>query len=169
MLLQIPNLYRIESRLRDCRAGPGIIRSERQTHSQALLQQIKTRLDDLLARRKHLPQSLTGQAITYALGQWEKLLVFLQDGRVQIDNNLAENTIRPTAIGKKNWLFIGDPKSGDRAAACYTLIGNCHRAGIDAQAYLTDLFTRLPLPTETTKTLRHLTPQGWAAARNAVH
>ena len=168
-LLQLQNLYRIESRLRDCRAGPDMIRHERQTHSQPILQQIKTRLDDLLARRKHLPQSLTGQAITYALGQWEKLLVFLQDGRVQIDNNLAENTIRPTAIGKKNWLFIGDPKSGDRAAACYTLIGNCHRAGIDAQAYLTDLFTRLPLPTETTKTLGSLTPHGWAAARHDVH
>ena len=64
-------------------------------------------------------------------------------------------------------MFIGDPKSGDRAAAFYTLIGNCHRAGIDAQAYLTDLFTPLPLPTETTKTLRGLTPQGWAAARKA--
>jgi hypothetical protein len=115
-----------------------------------------------------LAQSLAGQALTYALGQWDKLLVFLQDGRVQIDNNLAENTIRPTAIGKKNWLFIGDPKSGGRAAVFYTLIGNCHRAGIDAQAYLTDLFTRLPLPTETTKTLRSLTPQGWAAARKAA-
>ena len=167
-LLQIQKLYRIETRLRDCRAGPDSIRSERQTHSLPLLQQIKTRLDDLLARRKHLPKSLTGEALTYALGQWEKLLVFLQDGRVQIDNNLAENTIRPTAIGKKNWLFIGDPKSGDRAAAFYTLIGNCHRAGIDAQAYLTDLFTRLPLPTETTKTLGTLTPHGWATAQKAA-
>ena len=167
-LLQIQKLYRIECRLRDCRAGPDIIRSERQTHSLPILQQTKNRLDDLLARRKHLPQSLTGLAITYALGQWEKLLVFMTDGRVQIDNNLAENTIRPTAIGKKNWLFIGDPKSGDRAAAFYTLIANCHRAGIDAQAYLTDLFTRLPLPTETTKTLRGLTPQGWAAAQKSA-
>ena len=167
-LLQVQNLYRIESRLRDCRAGPGIIRRERQTHSQPVLQQIKTRLDDLSARRKHLPQSLTGLAITYALGQWEKLLVFLQDGQVQIDNNLAENAIRPTAIGKKNWLFIGDPKAGDRAAAFYTLIGNCHRAGIDAQAYLTDLFTRLANPAQTTKSLHSLTPQGWAADRKSA-
>ena len=82
----------------------------------------------------------------------------------------------PTAIGKKNWLFIGDPKTGDHAAAFYTLIGSdpsclricslampgfvaaiaagrCHRTGIDAQAHLTDLFTRLPIPTVTTKTL----------------
>ncbi len=94
--------------------------------------------------------------------------MFITDGRVQIDNNLTENATRPTASGKKNWLFIGDPKTGDRAAAFYTLIGNCHRAGIDGQAYLTDLFTRLPLPTETTKTLGALTPQGWAAAQKSA-
>ena len=164
VLLQMQKLYQIEARLRDSRAGPELIRTERQTHSLPILQQIKTRLDDLVARRKHLPQSLTGEAITYTLGQWDKLLVFLQDGRVRIDNNLVENTIRPSAIGKKNWLFMGDPKSGGRAALFYTLIGNCHRAGIDAQACLTDLFTRLALPTQTTKSLRGLTPQGWDAA-----
>jgi transposase len=168
VLLQMQKLYQIEARLRDSRAGPDTIRSERQTHSLPILQQIKTRRDDLAARRKHLPQSLTGEAITYTLGQWDKLLVFLQDGRVQIDNNLVENTIRPSAIGKKNWLFMGDPKSGERAALFYTLIGNCHRAGIDAQSYLTDLFTRLADPAQTTKTLRNLTPQGWAADRKTA-
>ena len=132
------------------------------------LQLFKTRLEDLLARRKHLPQSLTGEAISYTLGQWDKLLVFLSDGRVQIDNNLVENTIRPSAIGKKNWLFMGDPKSGERAAHFYTLISNCHRAGIDAQSYLTDLFTRLPDPARTTKTLKALTPHGWAAERKSA-
>ncbi len=132
------------------------------------LQLFKTRLEDLLARRKHLPQSLTGEAISYTLGQWDKLLVFLSDGRVQIDNNLVENTIRPSAIGKKSWLFMGDPKSGDRAADFYTLIGNCHRAGIDAQSYLTDLFTRLPDPAQTTTTLKNLTPQGWAQKRKTA-
>jgi hypothetical protein len=75
-----------------------------------------------------------------------------------------DGTPRPSAIGKKNWLFMGDPKSGGRAALFYTLIGNCHRAGIDAQAYLTDLFTRLANPAQTTKSLRGLTPQGWDAA-----
>ena len=167
VLLEMQKLYQIETRLRDSRAGPDTIRSERQTHSLPILQQIKTRLDDLAARRKHLPQSLTGEAITYTLGQWDKLLVFLQDGRVQIDNNLVENTIRPSAIGKKNWLFMGDPKSGERAALFYTLIGNCHRAGIDAQSYLTNLFTRLADPAQTTKTIGSLTPHGWAAARKS--
>jgi hypothetical protein len=145
-----------------------IFRSQRQTHSLAVLQQIKTRVDDLSARRKDLPQSLTGLAITYALGQWENPLGFLQDGPVQIDHNLAENTTRPTAIGKKNGLFFGEPKAGDRAAACYTLIGNCHRAGIDAQAYLTHLFTRLATPAKPNKFLHRLTPRGWAADRKSA-
>jgi hypothetical protein len=167
VLLQMQKLYHIETRLRDCRAGPATIRAERKTHSLPILRQIKARLDDLVVRRKHLPRSLTGEAITYTLGQWDKLLVFLQNGRVMIDNNLVENAIRPTAIGRKNWLFMGDPKSGGRAALFYTLIGNCHRAGIDAQSYLTDLFTRLALPAQTTKTLRALTPHGWAADRQS--
>ncbi len=58
--------------------------------------------------------------------------MFLRHGRVQIDNNLIENAIRPSAIGKKNWLFMGDPATGDRAATFYTLIGYCHRQGINA-------------------------------------
>lgn len=57
--------------------------------------------------------------------------MFLSGGRVEIDNNLMENAIRPSAIGKKNWLFIGDSKAGDRAATFYTRIGNCRQEGVD--------------------------------------
>jgi transposase len=77
-----------------------------------------------------------------------------------VDNNLTENAIRPSAIGKKNWLFIGDASAGDRTAVFYTLIANCHREEINAREYLTDLFTRLP--TATTRTVRELTPKAWA-------
>ncbi|SKA93368.1 Transposase IS66 family protein [Prosthecobacter debontii] len=87
------------------------------------------------------------KAISYVLNLWDKLSVYLRDGRVCIDNNRIENAILPSAIGKKNWLFMGDPKSGDRAAVFYTLIGKCHREDITAEAYLTDLFTRLPTET----------------------
>ena len=89
----------------------------------------------------------------------------MRDGRVQIDNNLVENTIRPSAIGKKNWLFMGDARSGARAATFYTLIGNCHREGINAEAYLTDIFTRLP--GETNQTVHRLIPKAWAAEQAA--
>ena len=91
--------------------------------------------------------------------------MFLRDGSVQIDNNLIDNTIRPSAIGKKNWLFMGDAQTGQRAATFYTLIGNCHREGIDATAYLTDIFNRLP--TETNQSVHRLTPKVWAAEQTA--
>jgi transposase len=167
VLAQMQQLYQKEARLREARAGPQEVRAERQEHSAPVMERIKTRLEELQAGRKHLPRSLTGAAISYTLNQWDKLSVYLRDGRVQIDNNLVENTIRPSAIGKKNWLFMGDPKSGDRAATFYTLIGNCHRAGINATTYLTDLFTRLP--TETNQTVHRLTPKAWAAEQATLH
>lgn len=166
VLAQMQQLYQIEARLRQARAGPGEVHSTRQQHSVPIMERIRSRIDHLQASRKHLPRSLTGEAISYALNQWAKLSVFLRDGRVQIDNNLVENTIRPSAIGKKNWLFMGDAQTGSRAAIFYTLIDNCHRTGIDATAYLTDIFKRLP--TETNKTVHRLTPQAWAAEQAAV-
>ena len=90
--------------------------------------------------------------------------LFLEDGRVEIDNNLVENSIRPSAIGKKNWLFVGDAKAGDRAAAFYTLLGNCRQLGIDAYSYLLDLFAQLP--TLTNRQINDITPAAWAASTN---
>ena len=167
VLEQMQQLYRIEAKLREARAGPLEVRAARQAHSAPLMERIQARLQELQARRKHLPRSLTGMAMSYALNQWDKLSVYLRDGRVQIDNNLIENAIRPSAIGKKNWLFMGDPKSGSRAATFYTLVGNCHREGINAEAYLTDLFTRLP--NETNHTVHRLTPKAWAAEQRSLH
>lgn len=167
VLEQMQQLYRIEARLREARAGPMEVRAARQEHGAPILEGIHHKLQSLQQSRKHLPRSLTGAAISYALNQWDKLSVYLRDGRVCIDNNLIENAIRPSAIGKKNWLFMGDPKSGDRAAVFYTLIGNCHREGINAEAYLKDLFTRLP--TETNQTVHRLTPKAWAAEQRALN
>ena len=167
VLEQMQQLYRIEARLREARAGPMEVRAARQEHGAPILEGIHHKLQSLQQSRKHLPRSLTGAAISYTLNQWDKLGVYLRDGRVCIDNNLIENAIRPSAIGKKNWLFMGDPKSGDRAAVFYTLMGNCHREGINAEAYLTDLFTRLP--TETNQTVHRLTPKAWAAEQKALN
>jgi hypothetical protein len=91
-----------------------------------------------------LPQSFLGDAIDYALGQWPTLQVFLGDGRMEIDNNLVENAIRPTALGKKNWLFMGEADAGQRGAIIYTVIESCRRRGQDPYRYLRDVLTRLP-------------------------
>ncbi len=74
-----------------------------------------------------------------------------------------ENAIRPSAIGKKNWLFIGDANAGSRAATFYTLVGNCRRLEVDAYAYLKELFTRLP--TMTNHQIKEITPIAWAKAQ----
>lgn len=107
---------------------------------------IVERLRRALARvqPRMLPQSLLGQAVAYALGQWPGLTVYLEDGRVEIDNNTVENAIRPTALGKKNWLFVGDAGAGERGAVLYTVIESCRRRGLDPYAYLRDVLARLP-------------------------
>src|SRR6202012_406201 len=94
--------------------------------------------------RRYLPQSLMGKALNYALNQWPALLLFLDDGRLEIDNNLVENAIRPTAVGKKNWLFIGAAEAGERSAIIYTVIESCRRRGMDPYTYLRDVLSLLP-------------------------
>jgi hypothetical protein len=116
-----------------------------------------------LIRRKTLPQGLLGQAIDYALKRWEALTRFVEDGRLEIDNNLIENSIRPSALGKKNWLFVGHPEAGERSAVIYTLLGSCRRHGINPFDYLKDLFTRLPAAKITQ--IKEFTPAAWAKAK----
>ena len=85
----------------------------------------------LIGLRGHpsvLPKSALGRAIDYTLGLWDRLCVYLGNGHVEIDNNGIENAIRPTAIGKKNWLFIGREDTGERSAVLYTLIESAKRA-----------------------------------------
>lgn len=82
--------------------------------------------------------------MAYATAQMPGLEVYLEDGRIEIDNNLVENAIRPTALGKTNWLFIGEAQAGERSAIIYTVIESCRRHGLNPFAYLKDVLTRLP-------------------------
>lgn len=141
---QIQHLYRIEAELRERGAGPRLRQAVRAHQSRPIVQRLERALLRLKASGRHLPQSPLGTAIDYALGQWTSLQVFLNDGRVEIDNNLVENAIRPTAIGKKNWLFIGEANAGERSAILYTIIESCRRRHLDPYAYLRDVLTRLP-------------------------
>jgi hypothetical protein len=97
---QIQHLYRVEAKLREQRAGPRLREAVRAHESRPIVQRLEHALLRLKSSGKHLPQSLLGQAMDYALGQWKTLEVYLADGRVEIDNNLVENAIRPTALGK---------------------------------------------------------------------
>ena len=160
---QIQSLYRIESTLREQKAGPSLRESVRCAASRPLVARIKKALLLFKGSSRHLPQSLLGQATDYALGLWTTLEVFLKDGRVEIDNNLVENAIRPTAIGKKNWLFVGEEDAGQRGAVIYTIIESCRRRKIDPYAYLRDLLTRLP--TLTNHQIPEVVPSAWAKVK----
>jgi hypothetical protein len=85
-----------------------------------------------------------GSALRYFLDEYDALLGYLRDGRFQIDNNLIENAIRPTAVGRKRWLFIGHPDAGWRSAVIYSILVSCRRRSINPQDYLTDVLRRLP-------------------------
>lgn len=104
------------------------------------------------------PQSLLGKAISYALGQWKRLERYLEDGRLRMDNNLAENAIRPFVVGRKNWLFSGNVEGARASAAIYTLIENAKANGLEPYWYLRHLFERLPLA-KNEDDLRALLPQ----------
>jgi transposase len=166
LLRQIQHLYQVEAHLRGHRAGPRLRAAVRAHQSRPIVERIRKALVLLKASHRHLPQSLLGQAIDYTLGQWPTLEIFLQDGRVEIDNNLVENAIRPTAIGKKNWLFIGDAQAGERSAIIYTVIESCRRREIDPYTYLRDVLTRLPHMTN--RQIPEVTPEAWAKARRTT-
>ncbi len=159
---QIQHLYRIENDLRQKRAGPRLRAAVRAHQSRPLIARPQRALTRLKLSRRHLPQSPLGQAIDYALGQWASLVVYLGDGRIEIDNNLCENAIRPTAVGKKNWLFIGAAAAGQRGAILYTIIESCRRRGIDPHAYLREVLTLLP--SMTNWQIKDITPEAWAKA-----
>jgi hypothetical protein len=127
LLYQIQNLYRIEARLRESKAGPALRAAVRASQSAMILKRLKRALEKMEASQRHLPSSTFGKAISYTLSHWNLLTKYVANGRIEIENNGVENAIRPTAIGKKNWLFFGDADAGKRSAVIYTIIESCRR------------------------------------------
>jgi transposase len=136
-------LYLIEKDLRQSRAGPEQRSLIRQRDSQPIIERLREDLLRLRADASVLPKSPLGRAIDYALRLWPKLLTFLTHGEVEIDTNLTENAIRPTAVGKKNWLLVGGESTGQTSAILYTLLESAKRHGHEPYAYLRDVLERL--------------------------
>ncbi len=131
-LVRIAQLYAVESTLRG--QPPPQRAALRQQQAAPLLAQLHTWLNDVLSQ---IPRkSALADAIRYALTRWDALTVYVQDGRVEIDNNTAERALRGVALGRKNYLFLGSAAGGDRAAAMYSLIGCARLNGLDPEAYL---------------------------------
>lgn len=151
----IGQLYKIEDEAREKKLSYDDIRKLRDEKARPILDAFRLWLDD---RVHHVaPKCLLGKAIKYALNEWTKLLVYLQDGRIPIDNNLVENAIRPFVVGRKNWLFSGSPDGAKASAAFYSLIETAKACGHEPYWYLRHLFERLPLA-KTRDELRSLLP-----------
>jgi hypothetical protein len=115
------------------------------------------------AQRTKVPDgTATAKALDYSLKRWEALTRYLDDGAVPIDNNRVENLIRPWALGRKNWLFAGSLRSGQRAAAVMSLIQSAKLNGHEPYAYLKDVLERLP--TQQASAIQELLPQHWSPA-----
>jgi len=102
-------------------------------------------------------RGLLGVAMNYALKQWDRLVLYVDDPAVGLDNNPAENAIRPFAIGRKNWLFAGSPAGAEAGAVLYSLVETAKANGLEPCRYLRYVFDRLPLA-RTREDLRMLTP-----------
>ena len=139
---EIRKLYLVERHARDECLTPPQRHHVRNETSLPVLLSLRPMLEEL--EQKVLPQSPAGKAARYCLNEWAALIAYLQDGRLELDNNLTENAIRPSAIGKKNWLFIGHPDAGWRSAVIYSIVVSCQRHGIDPWEYLSDVLNRLP-------------------------
>lgn len=115
----------------------------RQSYALPILTQFKTWLDEQAPRV--LPKSPIGEAFTYTLNQWAALLRYTEDGALAIDNNIAEQTLKLCAIGRKNWLFVASLTGGRRAAILFSLIASAKANQVEPWAWLRDVFTQLPL------------------------
>jgi len=123
----------------------------------------------LVEQRQRLANAdTTARAIDYSLSNWRALTRYLDDGNVPIDNNAAENAVRPLCVGRKNWLFVGSQQAGERAAVVMSLIESAKLNGHDPWVYLKDVFERLP--TLKQRDLHQLLPYNWRAPdKAAVH
>jgi transposase len=139
-LARIGALYSIEEQIRG--KPPNQRRDVRQAQSKPLLDSLRQWLEATLSKLSR--KSETTVAIRYALSRWDALTRYIEDGHIEIDNNAAERSLRGVALGRKNYLFAGSDAGGERAAAIYSLIGSAKLNGLDPEAYLREVLTRIP-------------------------
>jgi transposase len=153
----IGQLYEIEDEIRGRSATERL--QVRQERSVPILSRLETYLREQKALA--LPKSQFGKAIGYALNQWPALLRYASDGRLEIDNNAMEETLRPCAIGRKNWIFFGSDRGGETAAILFSIVASARRHRIEPWAYVRALLVALSVPGAD---LRALLPDQWIAA-----
>jgi transposase len=113
----------------------------RQMRSSAVMAELKAWLE--AEQPKHLPKGPMGEAISYTLGQWHALTLFLGDPRLPLDNNPAERALRAAALGRENWLFVGHDEAGENVAGLFSLIATSEANGVNPAEYLADVLVRV--------------------------
>jgi len=141
-LSYIRKLYQIEKEARESDLSPDKLYQIRQKESKSILDDLKKWL--LKRSAQTPPKGLLGKAIAYTLNQWDRLVGYLEDGRLPIDNNMAENAIRPFVVGRKNWLFSGTPEGAEASALLYSLIETARANKQEPYSYLRLIFEKLP-------------------------
>ena len=152
-LALIRKLYRVEKQAR--KLDPEDRHARRQQQARPVLDELRSWLDEVLPQVP--PTSATGKALSYLHNEWSKLVRYLDDGRLEIDNNGAENAIRPFVVGRKNWLFSASVKGVKASANLYSLIETAKANSLEPYAYLRYLFTELP-KAETVEAIEALLP-----------
>ncbi len=147
----------------DMGADAEIRRQLRGERSVPVLDSIRERLEAWSIEL--LPKNPVAQAVAYARGRWAALNRYVEDGRLSIDNNLSERTLRMAAVGRKNWMFFGSEAGGHRAAVIYSLTAGCKLCGVDPFAYLRDAITQTCDPTF--ESFADLTPLARQAGQQA--
>jgi transposase len=163
-LALIQRIYRIEKFAREAKLTPEQRKKLRDERARPIWDELRRWLD---AKRGHAPpQTLVGQAMTFLDNQWPLLIRVLDDGRIEVDNNLCENAIRPFVLGRKAWLFSDTPAGAEASARLYSLIETAKASGLEPYAYLKRAFAELPRMT-TADEIETLLP--WVIAKPATH
>ena len=156
-LSEIGKLYEIERQAVEQEFTYAQIYDLRQKKAKPILESFHIWLKEQLTGV--LPKSTIGKAIKYALGQWTRLIRYIDDGKYKIDNNLVENSIRPVALGRKNYLFAGSHQAAQRAAMIYSFAASCKQYDINPFEWLKDVLARIP--DYKASKLHELLPQNW--------
>lgn len=157
VLLWIGELYGIERAARERRLEAEARKILREQQSRPILERIRSYLDELAL--KALPKSPLGEATSYASRQWTALTRYVEHGALEIDNNGAENALRPIVLGRKNWLFCGSEAAAHRAAILCSLVNTCKAHQINPFIYLRDVIDRIS--THPASRVEELTPRIW--------
>jgi transposase len=154
-LQRIRRLYALERQAKEAELDAADLCRLRQEHAVPVLEELHAWL--LSIQPTLLPKEPMATAVGYTLSQWRALTRYVEDGRLPIDNNGAERALRPLAVGRKNWLFVGHEEAGKMGAVLFSLVTTCRAIGLEPRLYLHDVLLRVASETDVSK----LTPHGW--------